>query len=108
MIERRVENLPFGEEFFQDLGSEWRKFVEAFVALVRLAPFAEEETLRFQTAEEWVEGALFDCHATVSQDFAEGVAVLLGTKAREDGEDERAAAKLQAEVFEESGGVLAV
>src|SRR5579871_1723663 len=105
--ERGVDGFPVGEELFEDFGADGRKPVKTFIALVRFAPFAEKEALGFEAAEERVEGAFFDLHAAVGEGFAEGVAVLLGAKAGEDGQDQGAAAKLKAKVFEESGGVFA-
>jgi hypothetical protein len=92
-VERGIDGLPFGEQFFEDFGAERGKSIEALVALVCLAPFAKEKALGFQAAEERVKSSLFDLGATVGQGLSEGVAVLFGAEASEDCEDKRAAAE---------------
>src|SRR5579859_5788534 len=90
--ERCVDGFPFGEEFFQHFLAEGGEPVKPFVALFRFAPFAEEKTLRFEAAKERIKGSFFDVEAAVGEGFAEGVTVLLGAEASENGEDQGAAA----------------
>jgi hypothetical protein len=100
-VQGRVDALPFGEQRLQHGLALRREAIKAFVTLVFLAPFADEEALSFEAAEERVEGAFVDGHAEVGEGFAEGVAVVLGAEHGEYGEDQGATTKLEAEVFEE-------
>lgn len=100
-VQRGIDALPFGEQRLQH-GLAFRgEAIKAFVAFVFFAPFADEEALGFEAAQEGVESAFVDGHALVGEGLAEGVAVLLFAKHGEDGEDQGAAAEFEAKVFEE-------
>ena len=93
--------MPFGEQGLQH-GLAFRgETIKAFVAFVFFAPFADEQALGFEAAEQRVESAFIDGHALVGEGLAEGVAVLLFAEHGQDGEDQRATAKFEAEVFKE-------
>jgi hypothetical protein len=98
-----VDALPFGQQLGEDGFAFGREEVEALVAFFVLAPFAGQQALGFESAEEGVEGAFVDVHALLGEGFAEGVTVLLGTEGGEDGENEAAAAEFQAKVVEGIG-----
>jgi len=103
VVDGVVDAVPLGEELGEDGFAGEGELVEALVALVFFAPLAGEEALGFEAAEEGVEGAFFDGEALVGESFAEGVAVVLSTELGEDGEDEAAAAELEAEGVENLG-----
>jgi hypothetical protein len=100
-VQRGIDALPFGEQRLQHGLAFGGEAIKAFVALVFFAPFAKEKTLGFEAAQKRVQGAFIDGHALVGEGLAEGVAILLFAKHGEDGEDQRAATKFEAEVFEE-------
>jgi hypothetical protein len=102
-VQRIVDGVPLGEEESEGGFALRGEVVEAFVALVFFAPLAGEEALGFEAAEEGVEGAFLDGEAFVGEGFAESVAVVLGAKLGEDGDDEAAAAEFEAEGVEELG-----
>ena len=64
-VKRCIDGFPLGEEFFKNFSAERGKPIKTFVALVRFAPFAEKEALRFKPAQERVESSLFDFGTTV-------------------------------------------
>jgi hypothetical protein len=99
-VERRIDGFPFGQKLFQDLFAFGGERIEALVALFFFTPFANQQALGLQAAEQGVEGAFVDGHAMLGEGFTEGVAVLLGAELGEHGEDERAAAKFEPEVLE--------
>ena len=99
-VKRVVDDVPFGEELAEGGFALGGEAVEALVALIFFAPFAGEEALGFEAAEEGVESAFLDGEALVGEGFAEGVAVVLGTELGEDGDDEAAAAEFKAEGVE--------
>lgn len=101
--DRGVDALPFGQQLGEDGLAFGGEAVEAFVAFFVLAPFADQQALGFEAAEQWVEGAFVDVHAVLGESFAEGVTVLLGTEGGKDGENEAAAAEFQAKVIEGFG-----
>jgi hypothetical protein len=100
-IQGRVDAFPFREELLEHGFAVRGEDVKALVALVFFAPLADEEALGLETAQQGIQSAFIDGHAVVGESFAEGVAVLLGAELGEDGEDEGAATKLEAKVFEE-------
>src|SRR6266478_2626559 len=102
-VQGRIDAFPFGEELLEHGFAIGGQDVKALVALVFLAPFSREQALRLQAAQEGIQSTLFDCHAVLGERLAKGVAILLGTELGEDGEDEGAAAKLEAKVLEEIG-----
>jgi hypothetical protein len=59
--------------------------------------------LGLEAAEEGVEGAFLDGQTLVGEGFAEGVAVMFERKLGQDGDDEAAAAKLEAKGIEDLG-----
>src|SRR4029077_2718726 len=96
-----IDALPFGEQLPKDLFACVGEDIEALVALVFFPPFADQQALGLEAPKEGIEGALVDGHTVLGKGFAEGVAVLFGVELGQDGEDERAAAELEAKVLEE-------
>jgi hypothetical protein len=96
-----VDEFPLCEELFERGGTGGREAIEALVALVLFAPFAEEQALGFKATEERVKGALLNVDAVVGECFTERVAVVLFAELGEDGEDKAATAELKAEVLED-------
>ncbi len=84
----------------EDLAAVLGEFVEAFLAVVFLAPFAVEETLGFEAAKKRVKGAFVDLDAEAGEILAQGVAVMLAPELGEDRDDEETAAELEAEIIE--------
>lgn len=101
--QRGIDSAPFRQQLLQDAGARLRAAVEALVALPLLPPLADEEALRFETAQQRIEGALVDLEAVIREQLAERVAVLLGLEGRQDGQHEAPAPELQAEVVEAVG-----
>ena len=102
-VYRRIYAAPFFEKLVEDVCAAGRKAIEALVTLVFLAPFACEEPLGFEAAEERVEGAFVDDQSIVGKGFSEGVAVLFRLELGEDSDDEAAAAQFEAQGVEEVG-----
>src|SRR3954471_3537334 len=98
-----VDFVELGEELFQDLAAFAGEFVKAFLAVVFLAPFALEEALAFETAEEGIKGAFVDLDAEFGELLSEGVAIMFAAELGEDGDNEKAAAKLEAETGKKIG-----
>jgi hypothetical protein len=96
-----VQLLPLDAEAFEDVFSDGRELIKAFVSFILFAPDAYEEALRFEAAEQGVKGVFVDFESEIGEGFAEDVAILFGAKLGEDCEDERAAAQFEAEVVEE-------
>src|SRR3974390_53155 len=86
-----ADAVPFGRQPRVHLRAGLRQPVETLLALVLFAPFAFEQTLGFEPAQQRVERALVDRHAVVLQRLAQGVAVLLAPERSQDGKDEAAA-----------------
>jgi len=102
-VEGRVDGSPLGEQSFEDLFAFAVDAVEALVAFFFLAPLRGEEALGFETPQEGVEGALVDFDAVFGEGFAQGVAVAFAAQGSEDGNDQGAAAKFEAEILEGVG-----
>ena len=100
-VQGRVNALPLGEQRLQDGFAFRGEAVKPLVALVFLAPFADQKALALQASQERIQGAFINGHAVIGERFSEGIAVLFGAKHDEDGENERAAAELETEIFEE-------
>src|SRR5436305_14643360 len=88
--ERRADRGPFGVEAGEDRLALGGEAVEALVAPF-LAPFAGQQALRLEPAQQGVERALLDRQARFFERVAQGVAVPLLAQGSEHGEDERAA-----------------
>jgi hypothetical protein len=86
---------------FEGGGASRRKAIEALVALFLLAPFADQQSLGFEAAQQRVKSALFDVDAVGGEGFTQGVAIVLLAKLGENGQDEAAATELEAEVLED-------
>jgi hypothetical protein len=102
-----VNGFPLYEQLFERGGADRREAVEALVALVLFAPFAEKEALGFESTEERIQGALLDVDAMVGERLAERVAVVLLMELSKDGQDKAAAAELEPEIFENGLGRFA-
>ena len=102
-VEGGIDLRHLGEQLFEDLPAVGREPIKAFLAIVLFAPLAREKTLRLEPAEKRVERAFIDLESEIAQVFAEGVAVMLAPQLGENGDDEQAAAELEADVFEEIG-----
>jgi len=102
LVERFVDALPFGEQLFEDDFAVGREAVETLVAPVLLAPFADQEALGLEAAEQRVERAFVDGEAETGERLAQGVAVLLVFELGKHGHDEAAAAELEAKLLEEA------
>src|SRR6516225_4422578 len=77
-VQGRIDTFPFIEKLFENAFAVGGKNVEAFVALVLFAPLADQESLRFQAAQQGIQGAFVDGHAMLGQGLAQGVTVLFG------------------------------
>jgi len=93
--------MPLLQQLAEDLFAVTGEPVEPLVAFVFFAPFAGQQSLSFQAAEEGIEGAFVDDQSMFGEGFTQGVAVVLLAKLRENGEGQTAAAKLEAKIFEE-------
>src|SRR6266446_10522543 len=100
-VQGRINALPLCEQALQNHLAVGGEAVKPFVALVFFAPFAEEQPLALEPAEKRIQGAFIDGDTQVAKRFAERVTVVLFTEGGEDGENQRAAAQLQPQVFEE-------
>jgi hypothetical protein len=96
-----VDGFPLYEELLERGGAGGREAVEALVALVLFAPFAEEQALGFKATQERIKGALFNVDAVVGEGLTKGIAVVLLAKLGKDGENEAAAAELKVEILED-------
>src|SRR5258708_16861827 len=95
--------MPFGEQLFQDQLAVAGETVKAFVTLVFLSPFADQQPLAFQPSQERIEGALIDGHAALPKSFPESVPVLLRPKLCQDSQNQTATAQFQAKILEIAG-----
>src|SRR6266849_361738 len=102
-VQRRINTLPFGEKLFEHQLAVSGQNVKALVALILFAPFAHQQALGLQAAQERIESAFVNLHAMLAQRLAKCVAVLLGAELRETRQDQRAAAQLHANVLEKVG-----
>lgn len=82
----RVDPAPFG-------GSKIETFLPGLVD----APAAREKSLVFETAKHWIEGAFLDIQTRLTQILPDLSAVAFAFEYREDGEDQSAASKLEAQ-----------
>ena len=87
-VDSGVNALPLGEHLLENIGALGREKIEALLALVLFAPFADQQALRFQAAQQWIQSALIDGHTMLGQSFAQGVAILLGAELRQDRDDQ--------------------
>ena len=92
------------EQLGEDLLAVAGEAVKPLVALVFFAPFAGEQALGFEAAQQRVERAFVDLQAAFGEGFAQGVAVVLLAKLGQHCQGQAAAAEFQAEVFEEVFG----
>src|SRR5262245_57927037 len=90
-----VEPLPLGGQLAHDAAPGGGQLVEALLPLVFLAPFADEEPLALEAAEERVERAFVHRQVALGERLAERVAVVLAAELAEDAEDQPAAPQLQ-------------
>jgi hypothetical protein len=95
-----VERVPFRKQLFKNLFSFGGEAVEALVAFLMFAPFADQEGLGLEPPQQGIEGAFVDFETMLGKFFAEGVSILLGTQSGEDGEHETAATEFQPEILE--------
>jgi hypothetical protein len=95
-----VERVPFRKQLFENLFSVGGKAVEALVAFLVFAPFADQEGLGLEAAQQGIERAFVDLKTVLGEFFAEGVSILLCAQSGEDGEHQTAAAEFQPEVLE--------
>lgn len=100
-MQRRVDGAPLGQQLRQHLGAGRREAIEPFVAPAFLAPFAVEQSLAFEAAQQRIEGALVDLEALIGEELAQGVAVLLRPQRRQHGHRQAAAPELEAEVLKQ-------
>src|SRR6185436_19942133 len=99
-VDGAVDATPLVEQQPQRPLAVGGQAVEALVALVLLAPFADEQPLCFQPPQQRVQGVLVDVQAKVRQGFSQRVAVVLDAQLGECGHHEAAAAELEPKVFE--------
>ena len=95
-----VDLLPVGEERLQYRSPIGRQPVEALVAILLLAPFADEQPLIFEPSQQWIEGAFLDVQAAVRQRLLQRVSVVLDSQLGEHGHHEATAAELLPKRFE--------
>ena len=80
LVDGAVDGCPLDEQLLEGGGAVGREAVEALVALFFLAPFAGQQALRLQAAEQRVEGALLNVDPDIGERLAQGVAVVLVAK----------------------------
>src|SRR5579872_2829001 len=107
LAQRRVDVLPLFQKLLESLLARRGETVETFIALVFFAPLANQQSLVFEAAKQRVECAFVDFQAVVGKSLAQGVSVALGAKLGEDRESKAASAKLQLQVFEDFGDLIA-
>ena len=73
--------------------------VEALVALLLLAPFADQQTLALQPPKQRIESVFVDGHAAVGEGLAQRIAVVLLAELGEDGQNEAAPSEFQPKVL---------
>src|SRR5436305_11720151 len=95
--ERRADRGPFGMEAGEDRLAVGGEAVEALVAAF-LAPFAGQQALRFEAAQQGIERAFLDRKPRFVEQVAQRVAVSFLAKRGEHGQDERAPAELDAQL----------
>jgi len=71
------------------------------MTLANFAPFADQQTLALQPAQQRVQSAFVDGHPMLGQCLAQRVSVLLAPELRQHRQDQRAAPQLISEVFEQ-------
>src|ERR1700722_12182581 len=98
-VERVVDAAPFVQKQREDFGAAGREAIKTFVALIFFAPLAEQQALRFEAAQQRIERAFVDNQAVVLERLAQCVAVLLGPQLRQNGDDQAAATKFEAQGF---------
>lgn len=103
LAERRIDALPLRQKLLKDQFSVPRQDVKALVTLIFLAPFADQETLSFQSAKQRIESAFVDGHPTFSKCLPQRVPVLLRAQLGQHRKDQRSAPQLGPEVFEDVG-----
>jgi len=59
-VQRGVDALPFGEQRLQNGFALRGEAIKAFVAFVFFAPFADQEALGFEAAQQRVESAFVE------------------------------------------------
>ena len=66
-----IEALPFRQELLEDLAAVRRQAVEALLAAAFLAPFAGQQLLGLEAAEQGVERALVDVEAEIGEGLSQ-------------------------------------
>src|SRR5688572_554979 len=82
-VERLVDALPFSEQLLENLPALWRQLVETLVAPAFLAPFAGEEILALETAQQGIQRALVDIETQIGERLAQRVAVVFRPQLRQ-------------------------
>ena len=91
------ERAPLGRQFLRQLLALHARLVIAPGPAVLDAPRALEQSLRFEPAEQGIEGALVYLEALVREQLLEGVAVLLVPQLDEDRQHQGAPAEFEGE-----------
>src|SRR5690348_11590079 len=77
VVQRVVQRAPLVQQLLQNRAALRRKPIETLLALVFLAPFARQQTLRLEPAKQRVQRAFVDLEAEVGERLAQRVAVVL-------------------------------
>src|ERR1700693_4588237 len=100
VFQRRVDTLPLDQQLFENQLSVGRETVETLVALVFLAPLADQQALGLQAAKQRIERAFVDGHAMIGQGLAQGVTVVFSAQRRQYSQGKAAAAEFLPQVLE--------
>src|SRR5581483_11424667 len=94
-----VDCAPLIEQLLQSRFAVGREPVEALVAFLFFAPFAQQQSLRFEPAKQGIQGAFIDLEASFSQVLPQGVAVVFLAQLNQNRQGQAASAKLEPEVL---------
>src|SRR6185312_9845704 len=102
-LERRVDAFPLGRELLQDQLAVGGQTIETLIALLFLAPFADQQALALQPAQQRIQSAFIDLHALLGKRFAQGVAIAFVPQFSQHRQDQAAAPEFKPQVFENFG-----
>lgn len=101
--EGRVDLFQLGEELLENGAALTRKAVKALLAIIFLAPLAFQKALVFKSAEQRIKRAFVHLDPERGEILAQGVTVVFLAQLGEDGNGEKPAPQLEAQVIKKVG-----
>ena len=102
-VERGINSAPFLQQLRENRPTLSGQRVETLVAFILLAPFAGQQTLRFQTPQKWIKRALINIQPMRGEGFAQGITVVLNSQLNQYSQSQASSSQLQPQLFKQIG-----